>query len=354
MCHASEDKEAVVRPLATALGSAGISYWLDEAEIQWGDSITRKVNEGLAMSRFVIVLLSPAFLGKPWPQREFYSALSQESSTGVVRVLPVMIGDAQHEKMVLERYPLITDKFYLRWSKDPQQIIKSLQGVLASSLPTVFPNGSLDQPLQQVVIESFTIDRSMCAYKEFWLDKSKPYWPEDINAISVTYYPDGRIGRYEKVFSSREEAEEYGETLDQKYNHHSFYEGASHSLWLRRVGNGLDINPANLPIFYVSISNHSSRHVVMTAIRAPVHKSKPLASIGESHTLSSLAMYEVELGRSCPCIPSLKIEAGDAAAFHVVLKPQNTRRWGDHLCEVSFVFVFADDSISSDRFVVVM
>ena len=33
ICHASEDKEMYVCPFAAALASAGITCWLDEAEI---------------------------------------------------------------------------------------------------------------------------------------------------------------------------------------------------------------------------------------------------------------------------------------------------------------------------------
>jgi len=52
ICHASEDKQAIVRPLVAAFKAQKISCWVDEAEIRWGDSITQKVNEGLAQSRY--------------------------------------------------------------------------------------------------------------------------------------------------------------------------------------------------------------------------------------------------------------------------------------------------------------
>ena len=84
ICHASEDKTTVVRPLTKALTEQGISCWLDEAEIKWGDSITKKVNEGLSISRFVIVILSQAFLSKNWPERELNAALNIEDRKSVV------------------------------------------------------------------------------------------------------------------------------------------------------------------------------------------------------------------------------------------------------------------------------
>ncbi len=70
---------------ATELESAGISCWLDETEVRWGESIVRKVNEGLNSSRFVIVVLSTAFLNKEWPQRELHSVFTTPCAAGVYR-----------------------------------------------------------------------------------------------------------------------------------------------------------------------------------------------------------------------------------------------------------------------------
>jgi hypothetical protein len=56
ICHTTDDREAVVRPLYRRLIADGYSVWYDEAEITWGESITQKVNWGLANSRFVIVV----------------------------------------------------------------------------------------------------------------------------------------------------------------------------------------------------------------------------------------------------------------------------------------------------------
>ncbi len=49
--HASEDKKAVVLPLADALKKAGIKVWLDQQELRIGDSLREKIDEGLAKSR---------------------------------------------------------------------------------------------------------------------------------------------------------------------------------------------------------------------------------------------------------------------------------------------------------------
>lgn len=62
--HASEEKEDVVRPLANALKEKGMSVWYDEFELKIGDSLRRKIDQGLSKSRFGIVVISKSFIQK--------------------------------------------------------------------------------------------------------------------------------------------------------------------------------------------------------------------------------------------------------------------------------------------------
>ncbi len=45
--HASEDKEDVVLPLYEILSAFGLKVWVDKFELHVGDSLNRKINEGL-------------------------------------------------------------------------------------------------------------------------------------------------------------------------------------------------------------------------------------------------------------------------------------------------------------------
>jgi hypothetical protein len=65
--HASGDKEAIARPLSAALVERGVRVWFDEATLELGDSLRRKIDEGLAQCSYGIVILSPRFLQKAWP-----------------------------------------------------------------------------------------------------------------------------------------------------------------------------------------------------------------------------------------------------------------------------------------------
>lgn len=132
LCHASEDKPAVVEPLAKALEAAGISYFLDAEKILWGDSVTNVINRALVGSRFVLVVISSKSLDKHWPLREMNAALAREASDGTTRVLPLLVGATSAEREALwKRLPLQGDKLYLEWSGDPSPVVEQLRRRLA-------------------------------------------------------------------------------------------------------------------------------------------------------------------------------------------------------------------------------
>lgn len=69
--HASEDKPEFVRPLADALAKYGLAVWYDELSLSIGDSLSRSIDKGLENSNFGIVVLSPAFFSKNWPEYKY-------------------------------------------------------------------------------------------------------------------------------------------------------------------------------------------------------------------------------------------------------------------------------------------
>ena len=78
ICHASEDKEPFVRPLAESLQAEHVEVWFDEFSLKLGDSIRRSIDRGLRQSRFGVVVLSPAFFEKNWPQYELDGLINRE------------------------------------------------------------------------------------------------------------------------------------------------------------------------------------------------------------------------------------------------------------------------------------
>ncbi len=110
--HASEDKEAVARPLYLALTGAGLSVWFDEAELQLGDSLRRKIDDALSHCRYGVVILSPRFLEKEWPQRELDGLVARETLSGAKAILPIWF---EIEASTLMTYsPALADKLAAR------------------------------------------------------------------------------------------------------------------------------------------------------------------------------------------------------------------------------------------------
>jgi hypothetical protein len=78
ICHASEDKDEVARPLANLLAGHRLHVWIDEGEVRPGDSLRTKIDEGLSASRFGLVIFSPHFLAKPWTKAELGGLFARE------------------------------------------------------------------------------------------------------------------------------------------------------------------------------------------------------------------------------------------------------------------------------------
>lgn len=105
--HASEDKDEVVRPLATAIQEAGLSVWYDEFELRIGDSLRRKIDIGLASSRFGVVILSPSFFGRGWPEYEL-DGLVTRAVSGDQILLPIWHNVSKRE--VISYSPSLADR----------------------------------------------------------------------------------------------------------------------------------------------------------------------------------------------------------------------------------------------------
>lgn len=76
--HASEDKDAIVRPLATILDRLSVRVWYDEFSLQLGDSLTASIDRGLQESKYGLVVLSKSFLSKKWTDYEYRSLMTRE------------------------------------------------------------------------------------------------------------------------------------------------------------------------------------------------------------------------------------------------------------------------------------
>jgi RNA-directed DNA polymerase len=131
--HASEDKEAIARPIYEACAARGIKAFLDEDHIAWGESFTRKINLALGAARTVVAVVSSHSVSKDWPLTEMNTALSMEVN-GQKKVLPVMVG-----KPDLLQLPLLRGKNHVAWTGDAEAVAARIEALVRPPKPASSP-----------------------------------------------------------------------------------------------------------------------------------------------------------------------------------------------------------------------
>jgi hypothetical protein len=90
MSHTSADK-GFVRRLRDDLWGHGVPrVWVDEAEIEIGDSLIAKIEEGIKETRYIGVVLSSTSIDAPWVKKELDIAMNREIAGREVIVLPLL------------------------------------------------------------------------------------------------------------------------------------------------------------------------------------------------------------------------------------------------------------------------
>ena len=106
--HATEDKAEFVDPLAEALVERGCEVWYDDNILKIGSSLRKSIDRGLANSQYGVVVLSPSFFAKNWPQYELDGLVTREMNDGRELILPIWHNISKDE--VLKISPTIADK----------------------------------------------------------------------------------------------------------------------------------------------------------------------------------------------------------------------------------------------------
>lgn len=128
--HAWEDKEDYVDDFVKDLNSLGVTTWYDKSQILWGDSMRKKIDEGLKKSRFGIVILSPNYIaeGKYWTKAELDGLFQLESINGK-KLLPIW--HKLTKKEVMDFSPTIAGKLAMNTSSlTSKEIAEKMQDLL--------------------------------------------------------------------------------------------------------------------------------------------------------------------------------------------------------------------------------
>jgi formylglycine-generating enzyme required for sulfatase activity len=147
--HAWEDKEDIARPLAEVLRQKGLRVWYDEFTLTLGDSLRRSIDRGLAQSRYGVVILSPHFFAKEWPQKELDGLVAREAP-GEKVILPVWHNITAEQ--IREYSPTLADRIAVLSDR-------GLEHVVAELLRVIRPTSEPARPPRHVSLRPTTMKR---------------------------------------------------------------------------------------------------------------------------------------------------------------------------------------------------
>lgn len=122
LSHSSKNK-SVARRLGNDLRRHGAKVWIDEAEINIGDSLIDKISEGIVQMDYLLVLLSRDSSTSEWVKKEVNIALTQEICGKKIKVLPCLLDDC-------EIPPFLLDKKYADFRENSKYYVDSLSMIV--------------------------------------------------------------------------------------------------------------------------------------------------------------------------------------------------------------------------------
>lgn len=158
LSHASEDK-TFVESLANELASRGVKVWYDRFILQPGDSLSAKIDQGLRDSNYGIIVLSPHFFSKPWPESEYRAMLARQNSTGTRCIIPVWHNITRDD--VAAQSPLLLDIFAI---DSKNGVVNAALQIMSVSCPNLM-NRAVAVTVTEVPMQSRYEEYDFAPYK---------------------------------------------------------------------------------------------------------------------------------------------------------------------------------------------
>lgn len=125
LSHNHRDRPFAAR-LAADLQKSGVYVWLDEAELQVGDSLIEKISSAITEVDYLIAVLSTHSVASEWVKRELEIAISKEIHNKRVFVLPIVIDDCEIPQFLTGRLYLDLRDGSLDYDSGLNQILQRL------------------------------------------------------------------------------------------------------------------------------------------------------------------------------------------------------------------------------------
>ena len=120
--------------LVEDLREANIDVWFDQDAIEPGQSIAQRINQGLASTDYVLILISRAFLNSNWTTSESSAAIVAATDSQRDNLIPLLLEDVWADVPPLIRQKLFVDfrKYanLLEYRSSLKTLVKKLTGVV--------------------------------------------------------------------------------------------------------------------------------------------------------------------------------------------------------------------------------
>src|SRR5207248_5208552 len=93
--------------------------------LKWGDSLRREIEEGLAKSRYGIVVLSPNFFASVWPQSELDGLTERQNAEELTLILLILHNITLDE--VRNRSPMLADRLAISSDRGVSCFVQQLR-----------------------------------------------------------------------------------------------------------------------------------------------------------------------------------------------------------------------------------
>jgi hypothetical protein len=93
--YASSKDRKVAADLAGDLNFCSTDVWLDQWELQIGQSLTDELAKAMDASRYIAILITENYNKSVWTKTEYKKALSREQREGRTVMIPLLLGEAE-------------------------------------------------------------------------------------------------------------------------------------------------------------------------------------------------------------------------------------------------------------------
>lgn len=135
LSHSHKDKY-YARRLGKYLSNRGIKVWIDEAELDIGESLTEKIAAAIDEVDFVGVILTKNSVASNWVKKEVSLAMTREINHKKVIILPILHGSCEVPKSLKDKiYADLRNPNSENYRNSLRKIVQRLEGNKAQVSP---------------------------------------------------------------------------------------------------------------------------------------------------------------------------------------------------------------------------